>query len=297
MDNAKTKKLIKEIIIMTFGMMVGTAAVHFFLIPSNLVIGSISGLSIVIHTLIPALPISIITFIVNAILLVLANFLIGKEFGFKTIYTSLIMSPMLAFCEKFFPVKESIMQDPWFDLLCFVLLLGFTQTILFSVNASSGGLDIIAKIINKYTHANIGVCVTISGALICMSAFLIPNNPPKMVIIGLIGTYVNGVVLNNFSTGMNSKKRACIISERYEDIRNFVINDLHRGVTIYDVRGGYQEEPKVELEILLTNSEFVKVMEFIDQNNIKAFITAGDVHEIYGEWNEKKKTKQKQLSK
>ena len=288
MLDEKKKKLIKEIIIMTFGMMIGTAAVHFFLIPSKLVIGSVSGLAIVIQTF-THLPISVITFVVNAILLVLANILIGREFGFKTIYTSLIMSPMLAFCEKFFPVSESIMQDPWFDLLCFVLLLGITQTILFSVNASSGGLDIIAKIINKYTNANMGVCVTISGAIICMSAFLIPNNPPRMVIIGLIGTYVNGVVLNNFSTGMNAKKRACIISDRYEDIRKFIIEDLNRGVTLYDVRGGYHEEPKVEIETLLTNTEFVKVMEFIDTNDIKAFITAGDVHEIYGEWHQKKK--------
>lgn len=290
MLDEKKKKLIKEIVIMTFGMMVGTAAVHFFLIPSKLVIGSISGLSIVIQTL-TGLPISIITFVVNGVLLLLANFLIGKEFGFKTIYTSLIMSPMLAFCEKFFPVKESIMQDPWFDLLCFVLLLGFTQTILFSVNASSGGLDIIAKIINKYTHANMGACVTISGAIICMSAFLIPNNPPRMVIIGLIGTYVNGIVLNNFSTGMNSKKRACVISDRYEEIREFIVTELKRGVTLYDVRGGYHEEPRVEIETLLTNGEFVKMMEFIDKNDIKAFITAGDVHEIYGEWNQKKKMK------
>lgn len=279
-------KLIKEFLIMTFTMIIAAVAVHFFLKPSGLIIGSISGLSIVIEKL-TGIPISIITFVINAILLILANFLIGKEFGIKTIYTSLILSPYLAIFEKFFPVKESIMQDPWLDLLCFVLLLGLSQTILFRINASTGGLDILAKIVNKYTHIDIGTSITIAGALICSSAFLISDF--RMVIIGLIGTYINGLVVDNFAAGFNTRKRACIISSHYKEIQSYIINDLHRGVTLYKVIGGYKSDEHYELETLLTKSEFSNLMEFINKNDYNAFITASNVSEIYGLWFDNKK--------
>ncbi|MEG0895795.1 MAG: YitT family protein [Oscillospiraceae bacterium] len=285
MQKSKVIKLLKETLIMLFGMFVGAVAVHFFLKPSGLVIGSISGLAIVIEKL-TNIPISILTFGINAVLLVLAAILIGKEFGAKTVITSLMLSPFLAIFEKFMPVKESIMQDPWLDLLCFVLLVGFSQTILFRINASTGGLDIIAKIVNKYFHADMGTSVTIAGAMICMTAFLV--NDLRLVIIGLIGTYVNGVIVNEFSVGFNSKKRACIISNRYKEIQKFIVEDLYRGVTLYNVVGGYKNEEHIELETLLTRAEFAKLMEHLTKNNIDAFVTAGNVSEIYGIWNDKK---------
>ncbi len=282
------KKLVKELTIMLFAMFITAISVHFFLKPSGLIIGSISGLSIVIEKL-TGVPISIITFIINSFLLILANILIGKEFGIKTIFTSLLLSPYLAIFEKFFPIQQSIMQDPWLDLLCFVLLLGLAQAILFKINASTGGLDIMAKIINKFTHIEIGTSITVAGAMICMTAFLISDL--RIVIIGLIGTYVNGLVVDNFATGFNSKKRACIISEQYKEIQSFIINELNRGVTLYNVVGGYKSDQRVELEVLLTRSEFSKLMEFIGKNDYKAFITAGNVSEVYGLWNNSKKIK------
>ncbi|MEG1027995.1 MAG: YitT family protein [Oscillospiraceae bacterium] len=293
MQKSKVIKLLKETLIMLFGMFVGAVAVHFFLKPSGLVIGSISGLAIVIEKL-TNIPISILTFGINAVLLVLAAILIGKEFGAKTVITSLMLSPFLAIFEKFMPVKESIMQDPWLDLLCFVLLVGFSQTILFRINASTGGLDIIAKIVNKYFHADMGTSVTIAGAMICMTAFLV--NDLRLVIIGLIGTYVNGVIVNEFSVGFNSKKRACIISNRYKEIQKFIVEDLYRGVTLYNVVGGYKNEEHIELETLLTRAEFAKLMEHLTKNNIDAFVTAGNVSEIYGIWNDKKPNKVKKQS-
>lgn len=282
------KKLVKELTIMLFAMFITAISVHFFLKPSGLIIGSISGLSIVIEKL-TGVPISIITFIINSFLLILANILIGKEFGIKTIFTSLLLSPYLAIFERFFPIQQSIMQDPWLDLLCFVLLLGLAQAILFKINASTGGLDIMAKIINKFTHIEIGTSITVAGAMICMTAFLISDL--RIVIIGLIGTYVNGLVVDNFAAGFNSKKRACIISEQYKEIQNFIINELNRGVTLYNVVGGYKSDQHVELEVLLTRSEFSKLMEFIGKNDYKAFITAGNVSEVYGLWNNSKKIK------
>ena len=208
MKNKITKKLMKEIVIMTLGMFITAISVYFFLIPSKLVIGSMSGFAIVINAL-TDLPISLITFITNAILLILAYLLIGKEFGIKTVYTALLLSPFLWIFEQLFPNQQSIMQDEWLDLICFVLILGFAQTILFKQNASSGGLDILAKIVNKYFHVDLGTSVTIAGAAICCSAFLVYDL--RTVIIGVIGTFINGLAVDHFMVGLNSRKRVCII--------------------------------------------------------------------------------------
>lgn len=283
-----TKKNISDWFIMTFGMLIAAIAVHCFLIPSNLIIGSISGLSIVVYRL-TGLAVSSTTFIINSILLILAYLLIGKEFGIKTVYTALILSPWLYLLEHVMPITESIMQDPWLDLLCFVLILSASQAILFRINASTGGLDILAKIVNKYLHIDLGTSVTISGAAICCTAFLI--NDTRMVIIGLIGTWINGIVLNHFTDSINAKKKVCIVSDDYDKIREYIIDTLKRGATLYEVTGGYSGKKSVELVSILTSDEFSKVMEFIEKNNFHCFITAGSVTEIYGIWNKHKHAK------
>lgn len=198
------KAFIKDLPILTFGMFIGAIAVHFFLIPSKLIIGSITGLSIVIN-LLTSISLPVLIFIINAFLLVLAYFIIGKEFGVKTVYSALILSPMIAILEKIYPIEQSLMQDQWLDLLCFVLILSFSQTILFRHNASTGGLDIIAKIVNKYFHIDLGTSVSIAGGLICCTAIFVYDI--RSVIIGLIGTYLNGIILDHFMIGFNSRKR------------------------------------------------------------------------------------------
>ena len=273
------KSFLKEVPILTIGMFITAAAVHFFLVPSKLIIGSISGLSIVLN-IATGIPISIWTLIINSFLLVLAYFLIGKEFGLKTVYTALILSPFLAFFERFMPVKESIMKDPWLDLLCFVFILGLAQTILFRLNASTGGLDIIAKIVNKYFHVELGTSVTIAGALICCSAFFVYDL--RTVIIGLIGTYMNGLILDHFTMGFNARKRVCIISKEHEQIRDFIVNELHRGASLYHLQGGMIKDEKTEIVSIMTRNEFSFLMDFLKQNEIDSFITAGSVSEIFG---------------
>ncbi len=299
-----TWKFWKELLIMTGGMAIAAAAVYYFLIPSKLVVGSITGLSIVIGNLMNAAGIGIkvsrVIVIINAILLVLAWLLIGKEFGAKTVYTALILGPLVDFWEKVLPIERllepgqtSLMNDPWFDLLCFVLILSASQTILFHINASTGGLDILAKIVNKYLNMDIGTSVSIAGALICCTAFAI--NPFRLVVIGLIGTWINGITLDYFTAGLNRRKRVCIISSQYERIRKYIIEDLERGCSLYNVTGGFNGNQNVEIQALLTQNEFAKLMAFMKTNDIHGFITAGNVSEIYGDWN-KKKHKKKSLA-
>ena len=294
-----TWKFWKELTVMTLAMFIGAAAVNYFLVPSHLVIGSISGLSIVLSQLLP-IKVSVMIFIINAILLLMAWLLIGKEFGAKTVYTALILGPLMDVWEAIIPSSKlaemrlasdmpintanltSVMGDPLLDLICFVLMLSISQAILFNINASTGGLDIIAKIINKYTHLDIGVSVTVGGAIICCTAFLI--NPVHLVIIGLVGTWVNGIVVDYFMASINQRKRVCVISDEHERLREFIVNKLHRGCSLYNVVGGYTGKQQVEVESLLSKDEFAALLEFIKTEKIEHFITAGNVSEIYGLW-------------
>lgn len=292
-----TWKFWRELIVMTLGISVGAAAVNYFLVPSKLIIGSISGLAIVFSTLLEDvgvhIGVSLMVLLINIVLLILAMLLIGKEFGLKTVYTSLILGPLIELWEKVLPYERlvapgqgSIMGDPWFDLLCFVLMLSVSQAILFRINASTGGLDILAKIVNKYFHLDIGTSVTVAGAVICCTAFFI--NPPRLVIIGLIGTWINGLAVDYFTASLNRKKRVCIICAEHEKIRSYIIDTLCRGCTLYPIKGGFSREDGIEIEAILSKDEFASLMSFIKDSNLNAFITSGNVSEVYGKWNDRK---------
>ena len=296
-------KFWKEMITITVAMAIAAAAVYYFLMPGKLIVGSISGLSIVISGIFEkflgmTVKVSVVVFIINAILLLLAWFLIGKEFGLKTAYAALALAPLLEMWEKICPYEKlvepgttSVMGDIWFDLICFILILSASQAILFRINASTGGLDIIAKIVNKYLHYDMGMSVTIAGVLICCTAFAI--NPFRLVVIGLIGTWMNGLIVDYFMISLAKRKRVCIISEDYERIRDYIINTIVRGCSLYEVTGGYSGRKTMEIQSLLTQDEFVNLMGWIRTNDIKAFITAGNVSEVYGIWSENKSKKKK----
>lgn len=301
-----TKKFWVELIIMTLGMLLTAAAVYYFLVPSKLIVGTISGFSIVLCGIFENmgihLSLSVVIMVINAILLVLAYFLIGKEFGAKTVYSAMILGPLTDFWDAVLPWQtfatdnpitgaQSVMGDPWFDLCCFVLMLSAAQAIMFSINASTGGLDILAKIVNKYLHFDIGKSVSIAGAIICLSAFAI--NPFRMVVIGLIGTWINGLVVDYFTASLNNRKRVCVVTKDYDRVRRYIIDDLKRGCTLYEVIGGYTNEKSIELEALLTKDEFSSLMDFLNKNEINAFTTAGNVSEVYGLWaKDRKKSRQ-----
>ena len=293
----RTGKFWKELIIMTVGMAIAALAVNYFLVPSKLIVGSISGLSIVISGIFDifgmTVKVSTVIVIINAILLILAYLLIDREFGIKTVYTALILGPLMDLWEKVLPASElitdgtSVMGDIWLDLCCFVLLLSASQAILFHINASTGGLDILAKIVNKYLHFDIGASISVAGAIICCTAFAI--NPFRMVVVGLIGTWINGIVVDYFTASINKRKRVCIISSSHEILRKYIIEELDRGCSLYHVTGGYSGKENIEIQSLLTQDEFSRLMDFMKKNDIHGFITAGNVSEIYGLWNKHKR--------
>ena len=281
----RTKK-IKEYVIITLGTLIVSMAVYFFLLPSNVVVGSLSGLVMVLATFIP-LKISVMTFILNAVLLVVGFLFIGKEFGAKTVYTSLLMPIFLYVFELIFPNNKSLTNDVVLDTICYILVVSVGLALLFNANASSGGLDIVAKLLNKYLHIEIGKAMTLAGMCTAISSIFVYDT--KTLVLSILGTYANGIVLDHFIDGFNRRKRICILTEQYKELQNFIVHELHRGVTLYPAIGGYTNEEKIELVTILTRNEYAEVLNYLHSVDENAFVTVSTVNEVIGQWNVKQK--------
>ena len=268
------KDLAKEALILTGADAIVAAAVYFFLVPSHASVSSISGLGIVLANFIP-LPLSAITMIMNVVLLIIGFITCGKEFGAKTVYTSVMLPVFLALFEALFPNAGSLTGSQELDVLCYILVVSIGISILFNRNASSGGLDIVAKIMNKYLHIELGKAMSLSGMCVALSAALVYDK--KTVVLSVLGTYFNGLILDYFIFDYNKKRRVCIITEKEEALRQFIINDLHSGATIYEAIGAYNFEKHNEIITIVDKSEYQKLMSFINREDPKAFITIYNV--------------------
>ena len=273
----KKSDFMKEFIVITFATLIVSAAVFFFLIPSQVSVGSISGLAMILGNIIP-LHISIITFILNGLLLIIGFLLIGKEFGAKTVYTSLLVPLYLSLCERWFPDFSSIIGDPLRDRGCDLFVVSIGLAILFRENASSGGLDIVAKLLNKYFRMDMGKALALPGMCVALSSILFYDK--KLVVLSLLGTYLNGLVLDHFIFGLNLKKRVCIISEKEAEIRSFILNRLHSGATIYEGRGAYDGQPKTEIITIVDKNEYALLMSYLLKTDPSAFVTVYTVSEV-----------------
>lgn len=264
----------KETGILTVAVAIIAAAVYFFLVPSHASVSSISGLGIVLSNFIP-LPLSVITMILNVVLLLIGFVTCGKEFGVKTVYTSVMLPVFLGLFEMLFPNFGSMTDSQELDVLCYILVVSVGLSILFNRNASSGGLDIVAKIMNKYLHMELGRAMPLSGMCVALSAALVYDK--KTVVLSILGTYFNGIILDHFIFDNNIKRRVCIITKKEEELRQFIIHDLHSGATIYEAIGAYNMEKRREIITIVDKGEYQKLMKFINQEDPKAFITVYNV--------------------
>ena len=273
-QRAKYKEIAKETMILTVAVAIIAASVFFFLAPSHTAVSSISGLGIVLSNFIP-LPLSAITMILNLVLLVIGFLTCGREFGAKTVYTSIMLPLFLGLLEILFPDFESMTGSQELDVLCHILVVSIGLSILFNRNASSGGLDIVAKILNKYLRMDLGRAMSLAGMCVALSAALVYDK--KTVVLSILGTYFNGIILDHFIFDHNKKRRVCIITEKEEQLRKFIINDLHSGATIYEAIGAYNFERHNEIITIVDKSEYQKLMNFINREDPKAFITVYNV--------------------
>ena len=278
MDKVKKQwNFCKELIMITIATAIVAAAVFFFLIPSHVSVGSISGLAIVLGNFIP-LPISAITMVLNVVLLVVGFLFIGREFGGKTVYTSILLPAIIGVFEVLFPNNTSMTADPFLDMLCYIFVVSIGLAMLFNRNASSGGLDIVAKLMNKYLRMELGKAMSLSGMCVALSSALVYDK--KIVVLSVIGTYLNGIVLDHFIFGSNIKKRVCIISKKEEEIRQFILLELHSGATIYEAIGAYDFQKHREIITIVDKNEYSRLMSYIAKTDSDAFVTVYAVNEI-----------------
>lgn len=272
-----TRRNIRELLTIIIGTAIIAAAVYFFMLPSNLSVGSASALAMLLSNLIP-LPVSVITFVLNVSLLIIGFLLIGPEFGAKTVFTSVLLPGIIGIYEIVFPNFQSITQDPLLDAVCYILVVSVGLSLVFSCNASSGGLDIVAKLMHKYLRMELGQAMSTSGMLVALaSAFFYDKT---IVVISVLATYFGGLLVDHFIFGLNIKRRVCILSNRHEEVLNYILHELHSGATIYEGIGAYDKKVRQEIITIVDKTEYRRLMDYMKKNDPTAFITVYSVNEI-----------------
>lgn len=273
----KNIRLLKEISTITVGSAIIAAAVYFFMLPSNVSVGSATAFANVLSNFIP-LPVSVITFILNMILLALGFLLVGSDFAGKTVYGSILLPVFLGIFEILLPDFQSLTQDAALDVVCYILVVSIGQALLFSCNASTGGLEVVAKLLNKYLRMDMGQAFSLSGMAVALSSALCYDK--KIVVLSVLGTYFGGLLVDKFIFGLNIKRRICIISEKTDEIVQYILHELHSGASLYDVIGAYDNTVRREINVIVDKQEYRALMDYMKKTDPKAFITVYSVNEI-----------------
>ena len=273
----RSTRNVREFFSITIGTIIVAAAVYFFMYPSHVTVGSAAGLALVISEFVP-LPASAITMIMNVGLLIIGFLLIGPEFGLKTVYCAVLLPACLAVFEWIFPDFQSITGDPLIDVICYILVVSIGLSRLFIANASSGGLDIVAKLMNKFLRMDLGKAMSASGILVALCSALCYDK--KTVVLSVLGTYFGGIALDYFIFGIEIKRKVCILSPKYEEITHFILHELHSGASHYDLIGAYDGKSRREIVTIVDKQEYRKLMDYVRKTDPKAFMTVYSVSEI-----------------
>lgn len=272
-----TKERIQDYIIITIGTIIASFSVFFFLTPSHLAVGSISGLAVLIAKFVP-MTVGTLLIILNGICLLLSAIFVGKEFTYRTLYPSILLPIVIRILEKFYPNMQSLMGDQFLDMLGYLFLYALGASLLFMNNASSGGLDVITKIMNKYFHMELGTAMSVCGMAVAIPSIFIYDI--KTGLLSILGTYFQGIILDHFLFGFSIKKKVCVVSDHIEEIRDYVINVMHSGATFYEATGAFDYRNYKELNIIVNRQEYVTLINLIDKVDPDAFVSVYNVSEI-----------------
>ena len=274
-------KRIKHFFYLNIGLLLVAAGIYYFLVPSDLAAGGVSGLAMVLNKYFSNLPIGALMLFMNFILFIIAFFIFGKNFATRTIYSSFTLSGIIIVFERFFPIKSPLTQDIFIQLIFGVLLSGIGMAIVFNQNSSTGGTDIIAKIINKFFHVPIGKAILLVDFIVTLSAAL--TFGIRIGMYSLLGVIINGYVIDHVIEGFNVSENVVVISKESEKIKAYIIDTLSRGSTIYAAKGAFTNEDKEVITTILSQKEFIRLRNYISGIDPKAFITVSRVHEALGE--------------
>ncbi len=273
----KVKENIEDFFVITIGIMIVALAVFFFLVPSNVSVGSIAGLAVVLANFIP-LSVAALTMLMNIVLLIFGFIFIGRDFGVKTVYTAILLPTLMGILEVIFPDNRSLTNDQTLDVICYCVLVSMGMAMLFNRNASSGGLDIVAKFMNKYFRMDLGKASSMAGMVVALSSALVYDK--KTLVLSILGTYFNGMVVDHFIFGSNMKRRVCIISQKEKEILDFILYELHSGATTYHAYGTYSDAKYNEICVIVDKNEYQKLMSFVTEKDPDAFVTVCAISEM-----------------
>lgn len=276
---SRIKKTIVEYAILTVATCIMVIGIYVFKFPNNFSFGGVTGIAIVLSNFLPTTP-GNITFIINMLLLVVGFLFLGKGFGIKTAYISLLLSLGLSFSEKLYPMAKPLTEEPVLELVFAVALPAISSAIFFNMDASSGGTDIIAMILRKYTKLNIGSALFISDMLIVIAACFVFN--AQTGLFSLLGLLTKSLVVDNVIENINMCKYFTIICDNPEPICDFIMNKLHRSATIYDAEGTYEHRKKTVIITIMKRGQAVELRNFIRQTQPSAFIAITNSSEIIG---------------
>ena len=255
-------------------------AIQLFFIPNQIAPGGVSGIGLVINSLTPGVSVSTYVIILNVILFLLAFKLLGGGFGFKTIYASFSLSIIMWIIENIIK-PQSITDDLMLASLIGILLLGTGLGIVFNQDASTGGTDILAKILNKYLHLSMGLSMTIIDlAVVIVVAFFFGLE--RGLYAGL-ATFLNGIVINRVVGGFNEKKQVFIITGEKEKVKSYIVNEIQRGATIFSGEGGFSGAENHVIYTVLSTKEFVKLKMYLRENHPDSFVTVSSTSEVLGQ--------------
>ena len=271
---------IKDFIFITIGVLLVSISVVYFFEPNNIAAGGISGLAIIINNFIPAIPVGALVLMMDSILFIIAFLVIGSKFGAKSLYASLTLSLSMWGLESFLPL--SITNDLMLATVFGTIISALGLAIVFNTNASTGGTDIIAKILSKFGTINIGKALLMVDFLVTLLGAV--TFGIEVGLYGLLAVLMNGVIIDKIIAGFNVCNEVTIISNKNLEISKYIINELERGCTFLKGVGGYTDKEVCVLYTILDRNEFIKLKRHISTIDKGAFITVGEVHEVTGEW-------------
>lgn len=274
-------KNFRDYLFISFGVFLVASGLYFFLMPNNIAAGGVNGLAMVVNHYIPVMPIGSLMFIMNIILFVVAFIFIGSTFGARTIYSSFLLTGMIWVMEYIYPHNAPFTNDPLLELFFGIGIQGAGMAIIFNKNASTGGTDIIAKILNKFFHVDLGKGVLLSDLSITVMAIFAFDL--KLSMYAMLGVIINGFVIDGLIEGINMCKEVTIISDKYEEIKRFVLDELGRGTTIYKAMGGFTDKDKNVIVVVVGRRDFYKIKNFVNNVDKNAFITVNNVYEVFGD--------------
>ncbi|MBP2033652.1 uncharacterized membrane-anchored protein YitT (DUF2179 family) [Clostridium algifaecis] len=275
------KKNIYDILILIFACFLVAFGTYFFLAPCNIAAGGISGAAIIVNSIFPSIPIGLFMMFVEIFLFIIGIIIIGPVFGGKTIFCSFSISGMILVMQKVYPVVKPFSKDTLMQLIFGILICGAGMGIVFNKNASTGGTDIIGKIINKYTKISIGKCVLIPDIIVVTAASIVFGIDKGMY--SILGILLNATIIDRVILTLNTYKHVAIISSNGTDIKNYIVDVLDRSATIYYAKGAYKNNDNEVITTVLNRKEFLKLKEYIVKVDDRAFITVNEVNEVLGE--------------